>query len=142
MLDLFGCLLHFTPSPFTDLCTCCWGELDTGCVSAAGMNGWVDELVSILTGDCCLFCVTGDVCSVFWMCVCMLFGMWVCGAGGCGGTPSCGGVFWNSVLVMLAESGGVLYPQASELSGEVSAFSCLFVVCVLTASVVVAGAIG
>ena len=61
------------------------------------------------------------------MYVCAFFGMWVCGAGDCGGTTGCGGVFSDGVLVMLAESGGVRCPQGSELSGEVSAFCCLFV---------------
>ena len=46
------------------------------------------------------------------------------------------------MLVMLAESMGVHCPQGSELSGEVSAFCCLFVGCMLTASDEAAGAIG
>ena len=77
-------LLHFTPSPFADLGTFCCGELDTGCVSAAGMKGWVDRLVSVLIGDGCLFCVVGS--DVFCVCV------HVC-ACGCEGTISCGCVF-------------------------------------------------
>ena len=36
------------------------------------------------------------------------------------------------MFVMLAESGGVHYPQGSELSGEDLAFCCLFVCCMLS----------
>ena len=91
-LDLFGCLLHFTPLPFANLGMCCSGELDIGlCVSAAGMKGWVDRLVSVLRGLCC---VTEDDCSVFWGCVheCMLSELCNCDVAGCGGTTDCGGV--------------------------------------------------
>ena len=46
---------------------CYGGELDTGwCVSAAGMGGWVAELVFVPIGDCCLGCVVGDDCGVSW----------------------------------------------------------------------------
>ena len=37
------------------------------------------------------------------------------------------------MLVMLVEPMGVRFPQGSEFSGEVSAFFCLSVWCVLTA---------
>ena len=43
---------------------------------------------------------------------------------------------------MLVEPMGVRCPQGSELSGEVSAFYCQFVWCVLTGSGEGAGAIG
>ena len=46
------------------------------------------------------------------------------------------------MLVMLVEPMGVHCPQGSELSGEVSAFRCPFVWCVLTGSGDAAGAIG
>ena len=74
---------------------CCSGELDMDlCVSAAGMKGWVGGLVFVLIGDCCLDCVVGDYCGVFWDCVCgcMLFGLYDCGVAGCGDTTDCGGV--------------------------------------------------
>ena len=94
-LDLFSCLLLFTPSPFTDLGMCRCGELDTDlCASAAGMKGWVGRLVFVLIGDCCLDCVVGDDCGVFLdgVCECMLFGLCDCDVAGCGGTTDCGGV--------------------------------------------------
>ena len=66
-LDLLSGLLFFTPSSFADFGTCCSGELNTGwCVSAAGMEGWVAGLVFVPVGDCCLGCVVGDDCGVFW----------------------------------------------------------------------------
>ena len=74
---------------------CCSGELDMGlCVSVAGMKGWVGGLVFVLIGDCCLDCVVGDDCGVFWdyVCECMLFELCDCGVAGCGGTTNCGGV--------------------------------------------------
>ena len=43
---------------------------------------------------------------------------------------------------MLVEPMGVHCPQGSEISGEVSAFGCPFVWCVLTVSGDAAGAIG
>ena len=50
---------------------CCSGELDTGgCVSAAGMEGWVAGLVLVPIGDCSVGGVVGDDCGVFWGCVC------------------------------------------------------------------------
>ena len=63
-LCLTCCLLCFTPSPFADLGIFCCGVLDTGCVSAAGMKGWVDGLTSVLTVDCCLSCIGEDGCGV------------------------------------------------------------------------------
>ena len=71
------------------------GELGTGwCVSAAGMEGWVARLVFVPIGDCCLGCVVGDDCGVFWGCVwgCVLFELCDCCVEGCGGTTNCGGV--------------------------------------------------
>ena len=51
---------------FADLGMFCGGELGTGwCVSAAGMEGWVAELVFVPIGNCCLGCVVGDDCGVF-----------------------------------------------------------------------------
>ena len=116
------CLLCFTPSPFTDLFCC--GELDTGCVSAAGMKDWVDRLTSALRGDGCLFCVIGGVCDV--LCICVR----VCGCG-CGCTTGCGGVLWDGVFVVLSELVDVHCPQGSKLCGEDSVL-CFCVPCVLT----------
>ena len=65
ILGLVCGLLHFTPSPFANLGTFCCGELDTGCVSAAGMKGWVDRLIPVLIGDGCLFCIVGVMYFVF-----------------------------------------------------------------------------
>ena len=114
------------------------------CVSAAGMKGWVGRLVFVLRGDCGLGCVIRDTCGVFWCCVCgcMLFGLGNGGIAGSGGTTGCGGVCWDGVLVMLAEAIGVCCPQGSELSGDVSALCCLFVLCVLAASCGVVDVIG
>ena len=77
-LDLFSCLLLFTPSPFTYLGTCCCGEMDTElCVSAAGMKGWVGGLVFVLIGDCCLGCVVGGIMwCVLGLCV-WLYVIWI-----------------------------------------------------------------
>ena len=70
-LDLFSCLLLFTPSLFTDLGMCCCGELDMDlCVSAAGMKGWVGGLVFVLKENCCLDCVMGMIVVCFGI-VCM-----------------------------------------------------------------------
>ena len=94
-LDLLSSLLFFTPSPFADLGICGGCELDTGWhVSAAGLEGWVARLVFVPVGDCCLGCVEGDDCGVFWGCVCggVLFELCDCGVAGCGGTTDCGGV--------------------------------------------------
>ena len=46
------------------------------------------------------------------------------------------------MLLMLVEPMGVHCPHGSELSGEVSAFCCSLVWCVLTSSGDVSGAIG
>ena len=46
------------------------------------------------------------------------------------------------MLATLVEPMGVHCPQGSELSGEVSVFCCPLVLCVLTGSGEVAGAIG
>ena len=116
---------------------CCDGELDTdSCVSAAGMEGWVAGLVFVPIGDCCLDCVVGDDCGVFWGCVCgcTLFELCDCGVAGCGGTTDCGGVCCVGVLLVLVEPMGVRCPQGSEFSGEVSAFCGSFVWCMLTGS--------
>ena len=68
-----------------------WTWID---VSAAGMKGWGAGLVFFLTGDCCLYCIVGDDCGVFWdrVCECMLSELCNCGVAGCGGTTNCGGV--------------------------------------------------
>ena len=58
------------------------------------MKGWVAGLVFVPMGDCCLDCVVGDDCGVFWVCVCggVLLELCDCGVVGCRGTTDCGSV--------------------------------------------------
>ena len=72
----------------------CCGELGTGCVSAAGMKGWVDRLTSVPIGVYCLSCVGEDGCGVLLdgACAGVLLGLGDHDVAGCGGTTDSDGV--------------------------------------------------